>query len=362
MSFQAATGMLSSAKSESAASTSDETKSNSNQTMSIKHRIMHLWETTQLKSSLKHNRRKRPISPHGNKSEPIHVAVCACILSKLPHEMIWRCWMGETDDGLKTPGQNIKASMLIHAKTPSAVANESWTKSHLIPVTYNPNWNDIRIVQAMLSLATYALKSDATHVIFVTESCIPISTLEELGNEIRKQGMEKSFVNPYGENSSRCTRFDEHACFNIPDLPNSSIQKNLPGWCLLSRKHIQAILDMPKNHLGGQELYPLFSKVWAPEEVFFPTALNLLGFLDPDEVARKSVLWAKWDMRSKGRDRAHPLTYDGKFGRELVKKARLEGYYFMRKLKHEMSIDEWKTALIEQSTQKVDSKVVDKRV
>lgn len=348
MSFQVATGMLSDTKSESATITSNETMSNSAQTMTMKDRLVHLWETTQLKSSLKNSRKKRPVSPTANNDEPIHVAVCATILSKLPHEMIWRSWMGDTDDGLET-SKNIKASMFIHAKTPSAVANGSWTKSHLIPISHNPNWNDIRIVQAMLSLATYALKGDATHILFVTESCIPISSLEELGEEIRKQGYEKSFVNPYGETSSRCTRFDEHACFSISDLPHSSIRKQLPGWCLLSRKHVQAILDIPKNHLGGEELYPLFSKVWAPEEVFFPTALSLLGLLDPDEIVGKGIVWAKWDTRSQGRDRAHPLTYDGKFGKALVEEVRRDGCFFMRKLRHQISTNHWKGVMKERN-------------
>jgi hypothetical protein len=265
--------------------------------------------------------------------------------------------MGDTDDGLKTC-KNIKASMFIHAKTPSAVSNGSWTKSHLIPISHNPNWNDIRIVQAMLSLATYALKDDATHILFVTESCIPVSTLEELGEEIRKQGNEKSFVNPYGETSSRCTRFDEHACFHIPDIPNSSIRKHLPGWCLLSRKHVQAILDMPKNYLGGEELYPLFSKVWAPEEVFFPTALSLLGLLDPDDIVGRGIVWAKWDTRSKGKDQAHPLIYDAKFGKELVQEVRREGYFFMRKLRNEIRINDWKDALIERKTESLNAEEI----
>ena len=148
-------------------------------------------------------------------------------------------------------------------------------------------------------------------------------------------------------------------------LPKSIMFKikhpcSLPGWCLLSRKHIQGILDLPSKLGGGGnnkgdkdddvelELWPSFERVWAPEEVYFPTALSLLGYLDDDStrgcrggggglaVVRRALTHSQWDERAaKHSDRAHPLTYDHLFGgggdddgggaEELIHRVRGEG-------------------------------------
>jgi len=81
----------------------------------------------------------------------------------------------------------------------------------------------------------------------------------------------RSYIHCYNQNSPQCTRFDEHNCWSIlsNSIPPSAIHKALPGWCLLSRKHAQSILDLPQTQLGGMNLWPAFERVWAPEEVYF---------------------------------------------------------------------------------------------
>jgi len=200
----------------------------------------------------------------------------------------------------------------------------------------------------MLSLIEYAIMDDAktTHVMFVTESCIPIATMDELSSMLRTGGENCSFLDAYGRDSARCTRFDEHACFKIKDIPEEAIYKALPGWCLLSIKHARQILDLLQQ-LGGKALYPLFQKVWAPEEVFFPTALSLLGVLPGEEVVERSIMWAKWDERARGQERAHPIVYDGEFCRGLVHDARKEGCMFMRKWRRPLDVREWERVIYE---------------
>jgi hypothetical protein len=59
-------------------------------------------------------------------------------------------------------------------------------------------------------------------------------------------------------------------------------------------------------------LWPAFEKVWAPEEVYFPTALNICGLMD--EVITRSVTHSKWNEKAANlKDRAHPICYDGYF-------------------------------------------------
>ena len=53
-------------------------------------------------------------------------------------------------------------------------------RSKTLPITHRPNWNDVRIVRAILSLLEAALSDDkTTHILLCTESCIPVATLVE---------------------------------------------------------------------------------------------------------------------------------------------------------------------------------------
>ena len=93
-------------------------------------------------------------------------------------------------------------------------------------------------------------------------------------------------------------------------------------------------------------LWPAFEKVWAPEEVYFPTALNICGLMD--EVIRRSVTHSKWDHKAANlQDRAHPLCYDGYFDDGLVRQLREDGCLFLRKMKHSIDIDAWQDIVIE---------------
>ena len=118
----------------------------------------------------------------------------------------------------------------------------------------------------------------------------------------------------------------------------------MPGWCLLSRKHARGILDIP-SHLGGMNLWPAFERVWAPEEVFLPTALAISGSMDG--VSRRALTHSRWDVRAADRgDRAHPLSYDGSFDDELVSWTRAEGCLFLRKMKRPLDLSVWERIVV----------------
>eukprot|EP00559_Dactyliosolen_fragilissimus_P001754 CAMPEP_0184861786 /NCGR_PEP_ID=MMETSP0580-20130426/6400_1 /TAXON_ID=1118495 /ORGANISM="Dactyliosolen fragilissimus" /LENGTH=248 /DNA_ID=CAMNT_0027359413 /DNA_START=598 /DNA_END=1344 /DNA_ORIENTATION=- len=206
----------------------------------------------------------------------------------------------------------------------------------------------------MLALAKEALSDKyTTHVLFATESCIPIATLPEIAEKLRMYNNGKcSFVDAYNSHDTRCTRFDEHHIWNIlaPNIPRDAIHKALPGWCLLCRSHLQSILDLPRELKDGKELWPIFDKVWAPEEAYFPTALALAGVLPGDEVINKSLMYAEWDDKAKiHSDRAHPRFFDNHFGKNFVQSLRRDGYLFMRKLKYSLDECLWKEAVINES-------------
>ncbi|EJK51802.1 hypothetical protein THAOC_28994, partial [Thalassiosira oceanica] len=240
--------------------------------------------------------------------------------------------------------------------------------SKTLPVTHRPDWNDVRIVRAILSLIAEALKdARMTHILLCTESCVPITTLkeaarsvlldeicpweEEEGKSSEGQGgksvdWDRSYVDCYGRDSSRCSRFDEHSCWGaLRDcIPADAIYKALPGWCLLSRKHARSMLDLPDS-LGGNNLWPAFERVWAPEEVYLPTALSVCGHMD--EVSRRALTHSRWDERAaRHEDRAHPLSYDGRFGHELVSSLRRDGRLFLRKMKRPLDLDVWERVVL----------------
>ena len=142
----------------------------------------------------------------------------------------------------------------------------SYYRSKTLPITHRPNWNDVRIVRAILSLLEAALSDDkTTHILLCTESCIPVATLvetarsvlldeaciwEEEGEDVdqkkkssgesdmitrqKKQckrnnelNWDQSYVDCYDRKSSRCTRFDEHNCWDIlkDSVPGEAIHK-----------------------------------------------------------------------------------------------------------------------------------------
>ena len=139
-------------------------------------------------------------------------------------------------------------------------------RSKTLPITHRPNWNDVRIVRAILSLLEAALSDDkTTHILLCTESCIPVATLVETGRSVlldeaciweeegedvdqkkrssgengiitrqkkqckRNNGLnwDQSYVDCYDRKSSRCTRFDEHNCWDIlkDSVPGEAIHK-----------------------------------------------------------------------------------------------------------------------------------------
>jgi hypothetical protein len=432
------------------ASSNNSTQNNDTSSLSLKENIERLWNTSLLRKKFQQHQKQVVVPPPSssssvdtNKEEVhhhhIHVAVCACIVDSLPHEHIWRSWIdttttnnsntnfdykssqqkptitpittnnnnndnnnynndGETITTSSTTTISYSADMYIHAKFPNSIQSK-WVRQNLISRSFHPNWNDVRIVQAMLALAEEALVQQpiTTHILFCTESCIPISSLQDTvrmllllpptnsgsnnnGNNTFSvpssscccSSLEKSFLNAYNSSdSTKFTRFDERSCWSKLSnvIPYEAIWKALPGWCVISKAHMTRILDMPSRHLGGKDLYPIFEHVWAPEEVFFPTALSLLGLLpNPDVIHQRSLVYSKFI-----RGQPHPMEYDlrnqdvvDQLCRILKEEGRhkynncshnnsdsntiVEGYITLRKVKHPIDVNTWEQIISKNSS------------
>lgn len=327
------------------------TTSNGNK-KSLKELTTSLWQRSQLQQSVKSLKQNgsgadKADATTGVKSEemetkPIHLAICLCVVDRVTHERVWEEWIRNNNSNA-----NISAELYVHAKIPERITN-SWTKSKLISISHRPDWNDVRIVKAMLSLAEEALKKDTrkqmpTHIVFGTESCIPICPLADV---IVKH--DTSYVQYYGKNQA--SRFDERDVWDVlrQHMPLDCIHKALPGWCTLASAHAQEILTMSEKHLEGLELWKAFDKpCWAPEEAFFPTALALLGLLNNTEC--KSLTYAEWNERSKRpEDKAHPKTWDREFDAQLVSSLRKDhGTIILRKVKYPVPVSKWQDAVFQ---------------
>ena len=150
-----------------------------------------------------------------------------------------------------------------------------------------------------------------------------------------------------------------------------AIWKALPGWILLSRKHASAIQNIPTslsstivntnshdddNSSKTQiDLWPAFEKVWAPEEVYFPTALALMGHLPSTDVLTIPMTHSEWNTRAKDHsERAHPKVYDkyalrpSFLDRIRFRNSSEHGCLFMRKFKEPLEETIWSTVVLEQ--------------
>jgi len=290
------------------------------------------------------------------------LAICACVVDSFPHEDVWRRFMrndtfsdGNVTNGADGTKISASAELYVHAKHPDRIRS-SWARSKTIAKSYKPDWNDVRIVRAMLALAEEALKDGkTTHILFATESCIPIGTLAEVARRVvvdedsGKLNWDRSFVDAYGRDSSRCTRFDERNCWDVltRSVPSDAICKALPGWCLLSRRHVEGVLGIPQSL--GQDLWPAFEDAWAPEEVYFPTCLSLLGYMTGGNVVKEPLTYAEWNERAKDhRDRAHPLEFDGCFERDeaFLRSIKRDGCMFLRKVKRPIPTRLWEDVVL----------------
>lgn len=115
------------------------------------------------------------------------IAICCVIVDDLPHEEIWKAWLAQSNE-------KHSARLFVHAKEPQKVRS-SWVKQHLIDVTFNPAWNSVEVIQAMLSTLDQALRySDVTagsitgrcceRFVFCTESCLPLCSLQETADAL----------------------------------------------------------------------------------------------------------------------------------------------------------------------------------
>jgi hypothetical protein len=101
-------------------------------------------------------------------------------------------------------------------------------------------------------------------------------------------------------------------------------------WLLLSRPHAIAVTEVDAHMQPSDQLFHSFSKVSASDEMYFPTALALLGILTESstQILKRQVTVVDWSQGMR-----NPASYEKGVRdlRRVAKNAREQGCLFARK-------------------------------
>lgn len=124
--------------------------------LSLKDRIHRQWRIAQIKQAMLAS----STSSSEKNKKSVKVCICAVIVDDLRYESIWRKW---ADDG-EAHGD---CDFVVHAKHPERIRS-SWLRSKTLDFSHRPNWNDVRVIKAMLDTVKNALKDpDVTHIVSI---------------------------------------------------------------------------------------------------------------------------------------------------------------------------------------------------
>jgi hypothetical protein len=346
--------------------------------------------------------RPSPWVPKVDRSKP-HICLMAITIDELPYEHIWKAWA-------TTKNSSCYVSLVCHAKYPYKVQSKWLQQRLLVqppqigrgttiadPIyhTHTPEWGSIDITRGMidclkdavqigvtksfnidprfspsryvispiqdddknsddLSIGNDALLSTNTvntiptvdKFIFISESCLPVMTLDEYVQFLFQENpapIDKNITCNDKTNVSAKSITDKETVETTVDsavsddttaITNETIVKelsprnvtidpwdvswvnarnrNTPGtpknmyesnqlqnidriipdmcryksdqWILLSRRHAIAILHIDEHIANPQhQLWTLFRKISASDEMYFPTALGILGIIKDDD-------------------------------------------------------------------------------
>jgi hypothetical protein len=262
-----------------------------------------------------------------------HLALLVLTIEDLKYEHIWKSWCENNNIGEDNDEYFI--SVVCHAKYPQKVKSE-WLRQRMLtfppklgrgnsfsePVhlSRTPNWGSVEITRAMLDLlqdglnignkntkqcedkrfdaSRYLVRSPSSFIaennndgicknippvdqfLFVSESCLPVVTASEFFS--RTTDPTVSWLNASHRSQEGIPKNkyedDQFACIN----------RRVPGqyrwkgdqWVLLSRRHASKIVGMDRPHIPPKhQLWQSYRHINASDEMFFPTALALLGEL-----------------------------------------------------------------------------------
>lgn len=313
-------------------------------------------------------------APNNNKTRPRHIALLFITIDDLPYEEIWKAWATQASN---SDDDNVMVSVVCHAKFPNSVKS-SWLKQRLLVEppkmgrgrefespkyhTRRPAWGSIEITRAMLDVLHESLQigtavppirderfstrrflvtttttscddKDIPPVdkfIFVSETCLPVSTLQEVKTALfctNGQLIDESWVNASSVPNNGYARQLQFEKVD-PVVPKQCVYK-ADQWMVLSRGHAVAVMELDRHLPRGASLWQCFVETKASDELYFPTALALLGIVPSSpQVLRKRVTYADWSVSAR-----NPASFTKGLQdlKQVAASARLEGCLFARK-------------------------------
>jgi hypothetical protein len=182
--------------------------------------------------------------------------------------------------------------------------------------------------------------------IFISETCLPVRSVDECAREIfPRDGVDggnaesQRLVHSWVAARNRRTPGTPRNKYEVDQF--GKIHRMVPGqfrwkadqWMLLSRDHASSILNIDGKLRASDQLWNSFVGVSASDEMYFPTAMGVLGIIRDDaredqQVLRRQVTYVDWSEGMR-----NPAAYSNgvrDFAR-VAKVARESGSLFARK-------------------------------
>mmetsp|Transcript_17137 Transcript_17137/g.22246 ORF Transcript_17137/g.22246 Transcript_17137/m.22246 type:complete len:439 (+) Transcript_17137:48-1364(+) len=309
--------------------------------------------------------RKNIMERKRNKDEKKNreLAVCILCIDGIPFEKIWQHWAERCEKEA-----NIKIMFYIHAhKRQVAESSSEWVRKHLIKDHFLTPWGSVELCRAASALFVRALKDndgDLEFAALASETCLPIASPDQVADELFNNDSCNSWIAAFDKpDNGYAVDKQWNALSNA--LPLACTWK-APQWILLSRDHARLIsmglpIEVGSYYHADREkhqLWRLFSKTTAADELYFPSLLAVCGELEREpntpnssdphssgvlapRISRRRLTYCDWTARGRSPATLHEFTP------EIISIARTEGCLFARKFVPSACLDtnQWENAM-----------------
>jgi|688.fasta_scaffold94412_4 hypothetical protein len=237
------------------------------------------------------------------------IAFCFLTYSDLDKSNIWQSYLQPNLD---------KCNIYIHPKTP---LKNSFFKQFVLPskfITKTYKKSDILIVYATLLLINFAImKSENKKIIFLSQSCFPIVSFDELYINLMKDNNEYSYIKTFNNNKKdRYFKLD-------------SKFKNILSYEKFTKQHPNMILD--RNHaiyfINKIEYLNLFKYIECPDEHYFINIINaFFTKSELDKIKNIQICFCNFNLNNTQAINHKIIT------KELLNNLKNAGYLFIRKI------------------------------
>ena len=254
------------------------------------------------------------------------LAVLINVVDSLPHEAIWHRWLRDPSSARS----GWRGHLHIHAAKPGAfVRTSTWLANHTLPISYQPHYDDYRLVRAQLALAERALEGGADFLVFATESCVPLTPLADAGAALARQpgawlGHVATRPPPSDPGVERVQWRPVNTSRGSGVRPGSVAKGG--GTAMAFRAEDARLLlenEAARARAGKPAAWAAFRDVFAPEEIYFATMLRSLN--------ASALVWRQPTYLIYPGGTSHPVSFRG-LNADFVHCAVCAGYPFARKL------------------------------